>query len=194
VEKRRAVKKPEYRDFSCLAMIATTAFVIGNTLVAPAQTAKPAEYEVKAAYLYNFGKFVEWPSRGGAAQASSFEICLLGSDPFGPVLRATLSDEKISGKTVSVKRLQSAADAPGCRVLFIGASEEHQLMQVLAALEGSTTLTVSDMPEFLRRGGMIQFVLDGKKVRFEINLATAQRAGLTLSSELLKLAVSVRKN
>src|SRR5262249_17296156 len=136
--------------------------------------------------------FVEWPR--GEAQKNSFAICVVGQDPFGSALGATLSDERISGKNVAVRRVQSVADAIGCRILFISASEEHQLKEDLSALDGSNVLTVSDMPEFSRRGGMVQFVLDGKRVRFEINLASAERAGLTLSSELLKLAVNVRKS
>jgi hypothetical protein len=147
---------------------------------------------VKAAYLYNFGRFVEWPR--SVTPTDSFNICVVGDDPFGTALNLTLSDEIIAGKKVLLKRVPTAGDAINCRILFISASEESQLRQILAALAGSSVLTVSDAPRFSRRGGMIQFVLDGSRVRFEINLASAERAGLTLSSELLKLAVNVRKS
>ena len=158
-----------------------------------AQRAKPSEYEVEAAYLYNFGRFVGWPSHSGA-QDDSFNICVFGQDGFGAILNNTLTDETIAGKSVVVKRIPGARDAANCRILFISASEESQLKKILDALAGSSVLTVSDIPEFSRRGGMVQFILDGSRVRFEINLASAERAGLTLSSELLKLAVNVRKN
>ena len=158
-----------------------------------AGNSKPTEYEVKAAYLYNFGKFVEWPSRTGVPHPNSFSICVVGQDHFGAALN-NLADETIAGKSVVVKRLQTSKDATNCRILYISASEENQLKQTLAVLEGSSVLTVSDMPQFSQRGGMIQFILDGNRVRFEINLASAEHAGLTLSSDLLKLAVNVRKN
>jgi len=197
----RSLERPTYwsslshsHTSSQLLAIITVAFMFGNIQVGAAQTAKPGEYEVKAAYLYNFGKFVEWPSGGGTPRTDSFEICVVGQDPFGSALNATLTDEKIAGRNVIVKEMKSAQDATSCSILFVSTSEEHQLKQVLAALEGSNVLTVSDMPEFSRRGGMVQFVVEGKKVRFEINLASTERAGLTLSSELLKLAVNVRKN
>ncbi len=174
--------------------IAVTAVLPLCVLDLEAQTPKPTEYEVKAAYLYNFGRFVEWPSRAGAPQAHSFDICLVGQDRFGAALKNILADETIAGKSVAVKRLQTAQDATTCEILFISASEENQLKHILTVLNGSSVLTVSDMPEFSRRGGMVQFIVDGSRVRFEINLASAEHAGLTLSSELLKLAVNVRKS
>ena len=92
------------------------------------------------------------------------------------------------------KRLAAADEASGCRILFISSAKDSQLSEILTALGTSNVLTVSDMTGFTRRGGMIQFVLDRNRVRFEINLAAAQRAGLILSSELLKVAVAVRRN
>jgi hypothetical protein len=174
--------------------IALTILLALHVLDLEAQTSKPTEYEVKAAYLYNFGRFVEWPSRPGAPQTQSFDICLVGQDRFGAALNNTLADETIAGKSVAVKRLQTPQDATTCQILFISASEEYQLKHILTVLNGSSVLTVSDMPEFSRRGGMVQFIVDGSRVRFEINLASAERVGLTLSSELLKLAVNVRKS
>jgi len=172
----------------------TAGYALHDVRDAQAQSSKPTEYEVKAAYLYNFGRFVEWPSRTGMAQLHSFNICVVGQDHFGAALSNTLADETIAGKTVAIKRIQGAQEATNCQILFISTSEESQLKQILTVLKGSSVLTVSDMPQFSRQGGMVQFVLDGSRVRFEINLASAERAGLTLSSELLKLAVNVRKN
>jgi len=159
-----------------------------------AQRSKPAEYEVKAAYLYNFGKFVEWPAKIKAASADAFTVCVLGQDPFGVTLDATIAGETIDGKSVVAKRISKPQDALDCRILFISSSEESQLKQILATLDKTNILTVSDMLQFTRRGGMIQFILEENRVRFEVNLTTAQRAGLTLSSQLLKLAISVRRS
>ena len=127
-------------------------------------------------------------------QIRSFNICVVGQDHFGAALNNTLADETIAGKKVAVKRIQMPQEAENCQILFISGSEENQLKQILTVLKGSSVLTVSDMPQFSRQGGMVQFILDGSRVRFEINLASAQRAGLTFSSELLKLAVNVRNN
>jgi len=156
------------------------------------QTPKPTEYEVEAAYLSNFGRFVEWPPRAGSAN-DPFYVCVLGQDVFGPLLDAALKGEAIGGAPMVARRLSGVEEAAGCRILFINASKDSQLVAALTALGKSNILTVSDVPAFTRRGGMIQFVLEGNRVRFEINLAAAQRAGLTLSSELLKVAVAIRR-
>jgi hypothetical protein len=158
-----------------------------------AQGAKPTDYDVKAVYLYNFGRFVEWPS-SVTAKSDVFNVCILGQDPFGPALDAILAGETISGKNISAKRISTPQEAVNCQILFMSAAEENQLNSIIEALDKGAVLTVSDMPRFSRRGGMIQFVVEGKKVRFEVNLTAVQRAGLTLSSELLKVATAVRRN
>jgi len=159
-----------------------------------AQQPKVSEYHVKAVYLYNFGRFVQWPANATAAKGDSFSICVLGQDPFGPSLDSTLAGETLDGKPLAVKRISTTRDAGECRILFISSTEENRLKEILVALDESSILTVSDMPSFSRRGGMIQFVLEGDKVRFEINLTRAETAKLTLSSELLKVATTVRRN
>jgi len=159
----------------------------------PAQQRKATAYEVKAAYLYNFGKFVEWPAAANAASQDPFLICVLGKDPFGASLDATIAGEVIDGRSVLAKRISKPQEALNCRVLFISSSEDEQLKEILATLEKASVLTVSDMPQFTRRGGMIQFVEDANRVRFEVNLTVAERAGLTLSSQLLKVAISARR-
>lgn len=159
-----------------------------------AQQSKPTEYAVKAAYLYNFGKFVEWPAIATAANHDPFLICVLGKDPFGASLDATIAGEAINGERVLAKRISKPQEALNCRVLFISSSEEAQLKEILATLAKASVLTVSDMPQFARGGGMIQFVQEASRVRFEVNLTVAERAGLTLNSQLLKVAISVRRN
>ena len=168
---------------------------IASVLLGPsylhAQRSSPSEYEVKAAYLYDFGKFVAWPAK--VAASDDFPICVLGQDPFGPTFDATIAGETINGKKVVVNRITKPQDALSCRILFISGSEESQLKEILATLDKTSVLTVSDISQFTRRGGMIQFVIDANRVRFEVNVTTAERAGLTLSSQLLKVAINVRK-
>ncbi|MGA8765673.1 MAG: YfiR family protein [Candidatus Acidiferrales bacterium] len=158
-----------------------------------AQQTKANEFEVKAAYLYNFGRFVEWPDESAVAKNESFEICVLGADPFGRTLDTTLATGTIGGKSVAAKRISKPEEIDSCRIVFISSSEESHLKTVLAALDKASVLTVSDIPRFSERGGMIGFVLDGNRVRFDVNLAIAQGARLTMSSELLKVATSVKK-
>jgi hypothetical protein len=189
----RRVRGPVPRLWYCLAaFVAVSVFLCTPRM--HAQQPKPKEYEVKAAYLYNFGRFVRWPADVVTAQDNSFPICVLGRDPFGPTLDSTLVGETLDGKPVVVRRISRAEDVGDCRIMFISSTEENHLKQILAALDKGLVLTVSDMPDFSRRGGMIQFVLEGSKVRFEINLASAEAARLTVSAELLKVAATVRKN
>jgi hypothetical protein len=181
---------PERRRL-CAAVIALVVGMLGVCRVT-AQSPGPPEYQVKAAYLYNFGRFVAWPASAPADE--SFSICVLGHDPFGQILDTTLRGLSIDSKAVTVRRLVKPQEASRCRIVFISESEAPQLKETLAALEKSSALTVSDIPQFAQRGGVIQFVLAGNRVRFEINLTMAQSMGLVLSSDLLKVAIAVRKS
>jgi hypothetical protein len=182
------------RVWQCPTVLTVVILVLLHIPVLQAQQPKVSEYQVKATYLYNFGRFVQWPPNAAAAKGDSFSICVLGHDPFGPTLDSTLAGETLDGKPLAVKRISTPRDAAGCRILFISSTEENHLKEILVALDESGVLTVSDMPAFSRRGGMIQFVVEGDKVRFEINLTKTETAKLTLSSELLKVATIVRRN
>jgi hypothetical protein len=149
----------------------------------------PTEFEVKSAYLLTFGRFIQWPAQRDGA---GFDICILGADPFGATLDATIAGATLRGRKVSARRPSSAPAATACDVLFISASEEPRLPAILEQLQRSAVLTVSDITQFAERGGMIQFVTVGKRVRFEINLSPARNAGLALGSELLRVASAVR--
>jgi hypothetical protein len=166
--------------------------LLHSLLVSPAQAeaeTKPTQYEVEAAYLFNFGRFVDWPA---VAQADSpFVICILGHDPFGPVLDHTVAGETLNGRPVQDKRIARPQDATGCSILYISNSESGRLSKILSIIQGAPVLTVSDIPDFVQQGGMIQFVLRDGRVRFEVSLAPAQSNGLAMSSELLKVAVQV---
>jgi hypothetical protein len=175
------------------------AFVWGSSIAHP-QTPKPKEYEVKALYLLNFVKFIEWPDSpsptpNDKATEEPFPICVLGQDPFGPALDAALAGETFGRHPLVPRRVANAKEAAACRVVFIS-EDDRTLRKDLTALEGAKVLTVGDQPDFLKRGGMIQFVLQGNppRVRFEVNLAAAKKAGLNLSSELLKVAADVRRD
>jgi hypothetical protein len=162
----------------------------------PAQS-KPSEYTVKAAYLLNFGKFMR-VSPGAEASHDDFNICVVGEDPFGRALDDITSDEKIEGRPVRVVRFDKPdlekPDSRKCAIAYLGVSEEKRMDQDLAAFRDSDTLTVSDAPDFLKRGGMIQFLLVSNHVRFSVNLDPVKRTHLVLSSDLLRVAASVSGN
>ncbi len=187
----RFVNRARQCRLSQFMALAVAGVLVGASCL-HAQQANPTEYEVKAAYLYNFGKFVEWPAKVTAA-SDFFSICVLGEDPFGSTFDATIAGESINGKKVVVRRITKPQDAVSCRILFISSSEEGRLQEILATLDKTSVLTVSDLSQFTRRGGMIRFVMEANRVRFEVNLTTAEHAGLTLSSQLLKVAISVRR-
>lgn len=171
----------------------TSAAVVITIVLAVGLRAQPpaTEYQVKAAYLLNFGKFVKWPA-SSASSTPDFPVCVFGEDRLGSVLDATVRGEQIDGKPVIAQRIKVSENATACKVLFIGRSEEAQRNRLLAGLKKSGVLTVSDVPGFLDHGGMIEFMTAGNRVRFEVNLKAAQDAGITLSSELLKVATAVR--
>ncbi len=160
---------------------------------AAAQASKPTEYQVKAAYLYNFARFAVWPDKPAFHSSQSFNICVLGEDSLGAALDSVVAGEMIDSKQATAKRISRSQDAAECRVLFVSSSEESRWREILPALEKLSVLTVSDMHQFTRRGGMIEFQLVANRIRFEVNLAATQRAGLELSSELLKLALRVNR-
>ena len=149
----------------------------------------PTEAQVKAAYLFNFGRFVSWS--GERASTGQFQICILGKDPFGEVLDATVRGESIDHKNITVQRLAGMQQAASCNILFVGISEAGRLSSILADAQRMHLLTVSDVRHFAEQGGNIGFVEQGDRVRFEVNLQAAERNHLVLSSELLKVAVKV---
>lgn len=153
------------------------------------------EYQVKAAFLYNFTKFVEWPPLP-PGDRSPLRLCILGDDPFGNTLDEIVFGESVGGRPLLPERRHASEpleNQRSCHVLFISRSERGRMRQVLDAVAGLPVLTVSDVPGFLDAGGQVQFVMAGGKVRFAINQAAAERARLRISSKLLRLALDPRE-
>jgi hypothetical protein len=158
--------------------------------VPPTAAQDPSEYQVKAAFLYNFTKFVDWPE-AKLNGADHLYLCVLGADPFGEELDLTVAGKSVKGKWLTVRRLQNGGDVRDCHLLFVADADQFHLEFVLNEAREAHVLTVGDTEDFAARGGMINFRMDGNKVRFEINATAAEEAGLRISSHLLKLAVHV---
>jgi hypothetical protein len=153
----------------------------------PAQPLHPTESQVMAAYLYNFGKFVKWQG-DRLPGPDSLVICVLGKDPFGAVLDETVAGESVDARKIEVRRVSRVQDASPCSILFISTSEADRLAPILDAAQVLGALTVSDIPHFAERGGIIGFVMLQDRIRFEVNRSMAEQTHLRLSSELLKVA------
>jgi hypothetical protein len=147
------------------------------------------EYELKAAFLYKFAGFVEWPDA-----PSNRPLCIgvLGQDPFGPALDGVVKGKSYQGRSFEIRRLKPGQESSICQILFISALEPKKLRAVLEVLQGAAVLTVGDVPGFCENGGMVNLGLAGSKVQLEINVEAAERAGLHLNSRLLSLARIVR--
>jgi hypothetical protein len=159
----------------------------GPPLTASAQDTIP-EYQVKAAYLYNFLKFVEWPSDAFTDSLAPIVIGVLGDDPFGTALPEVVIGKTVQGRDLVIRRYRAGENLRGATILFISISEKKRLPQIVAGLRGSTVLTVADMDGFLDAGGMIQFLSENDLVRFAINVDAVSAARLKVSSKLLSLA------
>jgi len=176
----RAVKAAGLSLLLCLSFGASAA---------RAQTAA-SEYQVKAAFLYNFIKFIEWPAGTFAADDSPITIGVIGENSVGGDLTATVKGKSVNGRPLVVKSFGSAKDAglKSCQMVFIAKSERKRVDEFMAALTGTSVVTVSESEGFLDAGGMINFVMEGNRVRFEINDARIKQSGLLISSKLLSLS------
>jgi hypothetical protein len=151
------------------------------------ETPESREYMVKAAFLYNFAKFVDWPPDSFKIETSPLVLGIMGADPFGVVLE-TLKDKTVKGRKLIIRKFPRLENFEDCQILFISGSEKSNLRAILSTVKNYNTLTVSDIDRFANQGGMIGLVTVGNNVNFEINLDTVQQSRLKFSSQLLKLA------
>lgn len=156
---------------------------------ARAEGSAPPEYQVKAAYLFNFAKFVEWPAWAFESDTSPLVIGVLGNGAFLHDLESTIQNKKINNHPVIVRTVESASEFKSCHILFLSDAEKRRWGEIQNTLADAPVLTVSENNDrFLAEGGMINFVLEQKMVRFEISNANAKKAGLQISSKLLALS------
>jgi len=156
-----------------------------------AEAPESREYLLKAAFVYNFAKFIAWPATAFAQPRAPLVLCTIGTDPFGTAL-ASIDGKIVRDRPLEIKRLPEGGDTAVCHMAFLKVSDPRRLSQVLQSLQRLPVLTISDTEGFLQAGGMINLIMVQNKIQFEINNDTAQRAGLTISSQLLKLAMPAR--
>jgi hypothetical protein len=152
------------------------------------QDSIPTEYEVRAAFLFNFIKFVEWPEEVFKDSLSPIILGIIGHDPFGKSIDTMIKDRTIQSRKIIIKRFPGIEDYEQCHVLYVGFNEKRYQVAVLKPLEGTPVLTVGDLDDFIRLGGMINFIITGNQVGFEINLDAVEKSRLEISAKLLKLA------
>ena len=198
----KEIRNPSDEGIGCLPawnlVLRHWSFVIrhffGALLILPgiaASQTTSTENNLKAVYLFHFAQFVEWPSGAFATPESPLVIGILGQDYLSSAVEEAVAGESVRGRKLVVKRCGTADEAENCHILFISRSEATRVDRILARLRGKSILTVSDLDAFTTRGGMIRFVTEGNRVRFRINTEATEKAGLTLSSKLLRLAERV---
>jgi len=156
-----------------------------------AQAQSAPEYQVKAAFLFNFAKFVEWPSNKFPSADAPLQICIFGQGPFGVDFERVIAGKSVSGHTLQISYPTNTTEARTCHILFIPSTQKKKMQQILDSLKGASVLTVADTEGFAQMGGDVNFVLDDDRVRFEINLKATDAEHLKLSAKLLAVAKTV---
>lgn len=168
-----------------LLLLFTAVFLL---LASAGRAGQDREHEVKAAFIYNFAKYVDWPSSSFERGDSPLVIGVVGVDPFGGALDRAVAGKSVNGHPFAVKRLRWSAEMKSCHLLFVCASEKDRVSQLAAALQGAPVFSVGETPGFASHGGVAGFFVEQGRVRFEINPDAAKRARLAVSSRLLALA------
>ncbi len=146
------------------------------------------EYQVKAAFLFNFAKFVDWPPEAFQSEKAPITFCVFRQDPFGGFLDEIIRGKTINNREVLARRVNKLPDLKACQLVFVSAREDKLLSEILNGLKGTSALVVGESEGFADRGGAVQFFLEDNKVRFAVNVDAVQRARLTVSAKLLALA------
>ena len=173
-----------------------TFFTLLLTLTLPAAGQAPAltENEIKAGFLFNFTKFVEWPTDAFSDANSPIILGIVGEDPFGDLLVQAVAGKSVNGRAVLLKHFKEEQPLRACNILFVSGSEEKHLARILEKLKGSSILTVGETDGFAQAGGIINFTIEGNRVRLEINLDAATRTRLKISAKVIAVARLVRDN
>jgi len=174
---------------ACLKSLGIPGLLIAFSIGVSAATAPPpSEYRVKAAFLFNFARFVDWPAITFVSASSPFALCVYGDDPFGPDLDAIVQGESIAGRAMVVRRIRELDAVVQCQIVFVSGSADSELEAVVEKLGHRPTLVVSDVESAARRGAIIRMMTVNNRVRLLVNIDAARAAHLTISSNLLRAA------
>lgn len=181
----RIQRNPAIRTLTLIAVCAGLLGADGDSRV--------SEYQLKAAFIFNFAKFVTWPEDSFETKNSPFKIGVLGTDPFGKILDNTVAGKTVGKRSVQIKRSDSLSDLDDCHIIFISESKEKEMSRILKELETSNVLIVGDMNRFAENRGVIGFYSEGRKIRLAINTKAAKSQDLKISSKLLSISKIVKK-
>jgi hypothetical protein len=170
------------------ALTLTALLSLGAAIPTWAQASPSVEYQVKAAFLLNFAKFIEWPSEVFQSEKAPIGVCIFGYDPFGSALDEILRGKTINNREVLARRIHELPDLKSCQLVFVSEREEKRLPEILNSLKGASVLVVGEGEGFAERGGSVQFFLENNRTRFAVNVDAVQRTRLSVSSKLLALA------
>jgi len=186
------MRQPVRNLAATLGALAVVAATVLLTLEPTPAAAAAKEYQVKAAYLYNFAKFIEWPDSAFPSGTAPIHICVLGEDRFDGVLEKAVEGKSVKGRPVSVS-IHAPGSAPParCNILFISSSEAGRESEIISAVSGNAVVTVGEVDGFAARGGMLNFAIAGSKIKVELNINAADKASLKVSSKLQQIATAV---
>jgi hypothetical protein len=173
------------RALACfLGMLLLVSFPAASLPLAP----NAPEYDVKAAMIYNFALFIDWPDQSFSSATEPISVCVLGEDPFGQSLETNFEGKTVRGRQLEIRRVQRLPELQTCHIAFISPSERKRIPEIISAVGNSSVLTIGDVKDFVESGGVIGFRTEDEKIRFDINIKAAQHANLKISYKLLNLA------
>ncbi len=175
--------KPLHFTKSCAAL-----FLILTAWLSKASAQSASEYQVKAVFIYNFTRFIDWPAETFKSPDEPFIIGIIGEDPFGSYLDETVAGEKIGTHPIQVQRFVDVKQLVKCHILYISSYEPEEAEKILSVVSDKSILTVSDATAFNKWGGMIRLFTDNNKIRLQVNVEASKKSGLTISSKLLGVA------
>jgi len=178
--------------FDSAALVAAAVGFLAVSSAKAQESSQAPEYRIKAAFLYNFTLYTEWPATAFEKSDSPIVLAIAGEDPFGKELDAAVRGKTVRGRTIEIRRYDTAAEVVSCHLLYLSVAEAKHLAQILRKFPDTKPLTVAETEDFCRAGGVIRFFVDQNKVRFEVNTDAAVRSRLKISSKLLHLARIVR--
>ena len=176
-----------------LALAVIAALAMTGVCARRAAAEAALEYRVKAAFLYNFAKFVTWPDTAFGTPDAPVVFCVVGSDPFGDLLESTTKDRKVEGRSIEIRRLPQDAVLGGCHLVFTSELDSARMARVLQQATAAGALAIGESDDFLTRGGMVRLLVEEGKVRFDVSTRATDTVGLKVSSQLLKLAREVER-